>query len=203
MIWMHAGCFFLHFIIKYAEIRPFLNIAETNIFDLSKTINQSAYFPKFLLAVKIFLYLGSISVAQLEIFEKYCVCGKYAPKGGIIVQTKKEVVILIDILLFYFSIVGLAIFLIFTRLFSFRTIKERSGFACNERYKIDFLYFVKDDIHWFLILVSQTFLFISVINVQYNASFLIYFIVRYLFFFAIIFYTYFSKKDIYENWRLK
>ena len=63
MIGMHACCFCLHFFIKFVEIRPFLNMAETNIFDLSKTINRSAFFPKFLLAVKIFLYLGSVSTA--------------------------------------------------------------------------------------------------------------------------------------------
>ena len=85
MIGMHACCFCLHFFIKFVEIRPFLNMAETNIFDLSKTINRSAFFPKFLLAVKIFLYLGSVSTAQYEIFEKYCTCGKFAPKGGILV----------------------------------------------------------------------------------------------------------------------
>ncbi len=128
---------------------------------------------------------------------------KYAPKGGIKVKSQKEVVILFDILLFYFTIIGLAIFLLFTRMFSIRTIKERSGFACNERHKIDFLYFVKDDIHWFLVLVSQTFLFIIVMKNQYNTAFMIYFIIRYVFFFLVIFYVYFSKIEIYSNWRLK
>ena len=62
---------------------------------------------------------------------------------------------------------------------------------------------MQDDVHWFLILASQTLLFISVVVVKFNAVFIIYFTVRYLFFFAIVTYVYFSKKDIFQNWNLK
>ncbi len=71
MIGMHAGCFFLHSLIKYSEIRPFINMMENNMYDFSKKIYQSAFFPKFLLTVKIFLYFGSITIAQIEIFRRY------------------------------------------------------------------------------------------------------------------------------------
>jgi hypothetical protein len=55
-------------------------------------------------------------------------------------------------MLFYYNIAALIIFLIFTRFKRFRTLREKAGFGSNLRYKIDFLDFVKDDIHWFTII---------------------------------------------------
>lgn len=53
-------------------------------------------------------------------------------------------------------------FLLISRCLRFKTVKERWGFAGNSRYKTDFLYFVKDDIHWFLIPSLQTFMLLYI-----------------------------------------
>lgn len=47
------------------------------------------------------------------------------------------------------------VFLIVTRVRSFWTIRERAGLGANMRYKMDFLDFCKDDIHWFTIMIIQ------------------------------------------------
>jgi hypothetical protein len=63
MIWMHAGCFFLHFLIKYFEMKPYLKMLEKNMYDVSSKFYQHAFLPKFLLTAKIFLYFGSVTIA--------------------------------------------------------------------------------------------------------------------------------------------
>lgn len=67
---------------------------------------------------------------------------------------------LLSVLFFYFTIFAQMFFLTITKCFSFKTLRERSGFGGNLRYKIDFLFFVQHDIHWFLIIFALKALFI-------------------------------------------
>lgn len=68
--------------------------------------------------------------------------------------------LLFEIIVFYFSIFSMMIFLVFTRFFSFRTIREQMGYGGNLRYKMDFLEYCKDDIHWVLIYTTELMLMI-------------------------------------------
>ena len=60
-----------------------------------------------------------------------------------------------EVILFYSNIIGQTLFLFIGRIAFFRTLKEKMvpGFPKNRRYKEDFLYFVRDDIHWFIMVV--------------------------------------------------
>ena len=60
--------------------------------------------------------------------------------------------LLYEVLLFYYNLAALLIFLIFSRFVSFQTLRERAGYGSDFRYKTDFLYFCKDDLHWFTLI---------------------------------------------------
>mmetsp|Transcript_9819 Transcript_9819/g.16533 ORF Transcript_9819/g.16533 Transcript_9819/m.16533 type:complete len:220 (-) Transcript_9819:920-1579(-) len=66
--------------------------------------------------------------------------------------------LLFEVVMFYFHIFSAIIFLVTSRFMSFRPMRERLGLGGNLRYKIDFLEYCQDDIHWFLILFTQVFL---------------------------------------------
>ena len=51
------------------------------------------------------------------------------------------------------------LFLIVSRCFKFRTLKELYGLAVHKRYEADWLDFVKDDVHWFQIWVIHAVLY--------------------------------------------
>jgi len=63
--------------------------------------------------------------------------------------------ILYQVMIFYFNLGAQFIFLVASRIVSFRTLAERHDFGGNKRYQIDWLDFVKDDIHWFNILIIE------------------------------------------------
>ena len=59
--------------------------------------------------------------------------------------------LLYEVCIFYYSIFSLVLLLFISRFATFRTIRERVGFGGNIRYKIDFLEYCKEDVHWFMI----------------------------------------------------
>ena len=139
MIVVHSIIILFDLLILWAKLGQSNIILNSQQLDISSKLNRSSYFPKLLLTIKIFLYFASITSANMQIFKKYFNCSSSSNKGGIKLESAKEVILLFEILLFYFTVIGMSVFLFFTKCFSFRTIKERVGFSCNERYKIDFL----------------------------------------------------------------
>lgn len=67
-------------------------------------------------------------------------------------------ILLFDVMIFYLTILGIIVFLLFSRMVSFKTLRERAGYGGNMRYQIDFLDFCKNDIHWFLVMFTLTML---------------------------------------------
>lgn len=67
-------------------------------------------------------------------------------------------ILLFEVMIFFLTIVSTICFLITSRFISFKTLRERAGFGGRMRYEIDFLDFVKDDLHW--VLISQTLIFL-------------------------------------------
>ena len=78
------------------------------------------------------------------------------------VNSHVEVILVYELLIFYFTIFGLMSFLLISRFFSFRTIRERFDLGGNMRYRRDFLEFVQDDVHYSLIAITELALFIYV-----------------------------------------
>ena len=106
-------------------------------------------------------------------------------------------------LIFYFNIAGLIIFLVFSRFRSFNTLREKAGYGSNLRYKVDFLDFCKDDIHWFTIVFQQLFLCIYALSKRVNSAnfsitgWLSIVLVRHIYDFIVIYKVFFTQKDLY------
>ena len=47
-----------------------------------------------------------------------------------------------------------------TRFYKFQTLRERAGYGLNMKHKMDYLHFVRDDIHWFVTMITQTAVFL-------------------------------------------
>lgn len=58
---------------------------------------------------------------------------------------------------FYLNILSLFVFIVFSRCFSFRSLRDTfsKGGICIQRNKIDFLEHCQDDIHWFTVTITQ------------------------------------------------
>ena len=108
-------------------------------------IFQHSYVKKTLVAFKLFYYFAVITYVQVTV-RSY-----FTPGTSEYGQNNNHIIcwLLYEVVIFYFSIFALIIFLILSRFKSFRTLRERVGYGGNMRYKIDFLDFCKDDIHWF------------------------------------------------------
>ena len=80
------------------------------------------------------------------------------------VKSHVEVIVLFELLIFYFTIFALMAFLLVSRYFSFKTMRERMALGGNMRYRRDFLEFVQEDVHYSLIALMEFFLFLYVIQ---------------------------------------
>ena len=53
-----------------------------------------------------------------------------------------------EVVAFYFNILGVVFFLFIASFKKFKTIRDRLGFAGQDRKKMDFLTYCKEDMHW-------------------------------------------------------
>ena len=63
--------------------------------------------------------------------------------------------IVCQVFIFYFNFLSMLIFLVLSRIFKYRTLREKAGLAGNMRNSNDFLEFCQDDIHWITFQVTQ------------------------------------------------
>ena len=101
---------------------------------------------------KIIFYFLSVVLSQHFVIGK--LLGDWDGDKDVEVTSHIEVIVLYELLLFYFNIFGQIGFLLFSRYFSFKTIRERLNLGGNMRYKRDFLEFVQDDVHYTIILLQ-------------------------------------------------
>ena len=141
----HIICILLH-VVKYMINIFYLKNYEEN--KKKDNIFNSPYLIEILSVLKIVLYFISIIYVQSKVSTNYSER----------VKNVYNVWLLYEVAIFYFHLFAMIFFLLFSRVRSFRTLRERVGFGAKMRYKIDFLDFVQNDVHWFLIIVSQLFL---------------------------------------------
>ena len=141
----HIICVLLH------GLKYIINIFYIKNYEQDKkkdNIFSSPYLIEILSVLKIVLYFISIIYVQSKVSTDYSSRNK----------TVFNCWLLYEVAIFYFHIFAMMFFLLFSRIRSFKTLRERVGFGAKMRYKIDFLDFVQNDVHWFLIIVSQLFL---------------------------------------------
>lgn len=150
IFWAHIGCIILH-CLKYSINMFFLKKFSKND-DEEQNIFNSHYITEVLVVLKIVLYLVSIIWVQKYVIEEF-ENDKFIGLGERI-----NCWLLYEVAIFYFHIFAMIFFLLFSRMKSFLTLREKIGFGARMRYKKDFLDYVQNDVHWFLIIVSQVFL---------------------------------------------
>lgn len=65
-----------------------------------------------------------------------------------------------QLIIFYASIISIVILMIISQFRRFNLIRDRIGLSSPRREKFDYLLYIKDDIHWFIICITQTVLLI-------------------------------------------
>lgn len=153
MFVVHIISFTLEFVIELTEKnwQKKNNSTMKKLFDEdnSELVDKNLYMTKNLLVTKIIIYFMSIVYVQNEIigFLQADIDKLFNS------QDQVEVLVIVEILIFYFSILAQMIFLLISRCFSFKTMRERLNLGGNMRYRKDFLEFVKDDIHYMIICI--------------------------------------------------
>jgi len=93
-----------------------------------------------LLVLKIGIYLYTVMEVQVGI--TFAECNEVTDRSHVMAWLTYEVVA------FYLNIISVVFFLMIASCKKFKTIRERLGFAGKQRKSVDFLTYVKDDIHW-------------------------------------------------------
>lgn len=60
-----------------------------------------------------------------------------------------------EVLAFYLNILSLAVFIFIQNIKKFRSIRDRLGLAGDQRKRLDFLVYAKEDVHWWSIWFTQ------------------------------------------------
>ena len=115
------------------------------------------FLTKSLILIKMAVYFGAVQAVQYKVIDYVIWETKSTKEMG--VEANFVIWLLYEVILFYSNIFGQTLFLFITRITGskFRTLKEKlvPGFPKDKRYQEDFLFFIKDDIHWFTIVVQQ------------------------------------------------
>ena len=124
-----------------------------------------AYCNQFIILFKI--ALNSVSIMNAQVQLDLCIVNdKIIDKPGSKHHIRNWLFLSVQV--FYLNVFGQILFLVISRMISFRTLRERATLGAYFRYRTDFLDYVKDDVHWFIIYVQQIFLSIICIYLREN-----------------------------------
>ena len=148
-------------------------------------------------------YVEFIIIRHYQDYVEHELVGTKTADGKLIVaNTHQSCFLMFELCTFFFNYMAMILFLIFSRVFSFVTSREKAGFGGKMRYQVDFLQFCYEDVHWFQIWVIEVLMFafaLSTRNDIHNPthsliiqSVLI--VSRLLVDFAIIFYIFFTNR---------
>ena len=128
-----------------------------------KTYNFS-FVNQIILLSKMMINFISITYAQNNILKTYDsasdVYDNYQRKQHMDVS----VWVLYQVNIFYINIFSQVVFMIVSRVIRFRTTREVLGLGGKKRYEIDWLDFVKEDMHWFSIPCIQLILMLFALH---------------------------------------
>ena len=93
----------------------------------------------FLQLAKVLMNFYTVIIAQTALYQYFEKDGCCNLTGNITYHTLTINWVLCSIFVFYFNFVCLLLFLVTTRIFKFRTIREKAGLGENMRNTVDFL----------------------------------------------------------------
>jgi len=117
------------------------------------------------LVLKVGIYLYAVMKVQVGI--TFPNCTEVTDRMHVMAWLTYEVVA------FYLNIIAVVFFLIVASFKKFKTIRERLGFAGQQRKSMDFLTYVKDDIHWWQLWFVQLTLYICGLAFRTTSSYAI------------------------------
>ena len=98
---------------------------------------------------------------QQVVFELYQVADSpnNIPSEEYAIGDHRTVWLLYEVLIFYFNIFSTMLFLFVSRFHNgFTSMRDKVGLGANLRYRVDYLSYCKEDLHWFTIFMNQLFL---------------------------------------------
>jgi hypothetical protein len=98
--------------------------------------------------LKIFAYFFTHYVVQSGIIFEEC-------RDGIIDESQVMAWLSYEVIAFYLNIVAMGVFILFSSCKKFHSMKDRLGFSGNQRKELDYLNYIKEDLHWFCTWFTQ------------------------------------------------
>ena len=185
----HCFCIFLHLVYRGLEL---YGVSKDEKADRVAVFHYS-YIKRGINLVRVFLFFSVITYVQYIVREYFTYNSKSTNVNSYLITW-----LFYEVIIFYFSILSLIIFLVVSRVKSFITFRERVGFGANMRYTQDFLDYVKDDIHWVQIYLTQLLLCAQAFNFKQSKAeitlSLVIFIGRFIMNGVILYILFFTKK---------
>lgn len=158
---MTEGKFWLMFLIMTAHLVSIL------LHYLHQVLNHYEYktWANLFLVLKVGIYLYAVMKVQV---------GITFPNGTDVTDRMHVMAWLTyEVVAFYLNIISVVFFLIVASFKKFKTIRERLGFAGQQRKSMDFLTYVKDDIHWWQLWFVQLSLYACGLSFRARSSYAI------------------------------
>lgn len=105
------------------------------------------YLNMFLHLAMVFMNFFSVIIAQCALFNFYNKTGD-CHHDNIDEHTLTLNWLFIQVIIFYLNFFSMLVFLVLSRCFKFRTLREKAGLGGNLRNTVDFLDFCQHDVHW-------------------------------------------------------
>ena len=108
---------------------------------------------------KIFSYFFTHYVVQSGIIFEEC-------RDGIIDESQVMAWLSYEVIAFYMNIVAMGVFILFSSCKKFHSIRDRLGLSGDQRKSVDYLNYVKEDLHWFCMWFTQLMLCILALTMR-------------------------------------
>jgi hypothetical protein len=109
-----------------------------------------------------FMNFFSVMIAQCALFNIYNSNGICHAVQNLDYHSLSLNWMFLQFCIFYCNFLSMLIFLLLSRIFKFRTLREKAGLGGNLRNTTDFLEFCQDDVHWITFQVTQVFVILIV-----------------------------------------
>ena len=151
---VHATCLVLHFSVSLLRMYSNKGLNTYNSPSFGQNTNDDffkyTYLCEVIILLKVMCYIVSIIYIQVVVIDIFDVFREDITNG------KNHLLswMLYEVAIFYFNVFAQSFFLLFSRIKSFVTLRDRVGLSSRMRYKKDFLDYVQEDFHWFQTLFS-------------------------------------------------
>lgn len=109
--------------------------------------------------LKIFSYFFTHYMVQSGIMFEEC-------RDGIIDESQIMAWLSYEVIAFYLNILAMGVFILFSSCKKFYSIRDRLGLSGDQRKKLDYLNYIKEDLHWFCMWFTQLMLVVLALTMR-------------------------------------